>query len=165
MRRRLNQYGLLLASALLAGMGCDSRGEAEAEVIYISRNLPGSAFTVRLDDGRSARTFRGAEMIQQAEGRQLSTPKIATETSGTLSIEYTLEVSNAIVSQGVVTMALRDDWGWGARIEVDSINPMRSCFGCVASKAFPLAVAYRRVPADSVWVTWGGNYIENPVVY
>jgi hypothetical protein len=157
---------LLLASALLAGAGCFLRREAKAAVTYIApSNLAASAFSVKIDDGGSTRTFRGVEMLQEAGGRQLSTPVIGTATSGTLSIEYTIETSSAIVSKGVVTMALRDDWTWGARIEVDSINPARYCFGCFGSKAFRLAAAYRRVPADSVWVTWGGNSIKNPVVY
>jgi hypothetical protein len=45
------------------------------------------------------------------------------------------------------------------------LNPTQYCLGCLGSRSFPLSVAYRRVAADSVWVTWGGNSISNPVVY
>ena len=109
--------------------------------------------------------FRGDEMTSPYGGAMVSTPTIETEASGTLTVTYKLEISNAIVSEGLVTLPLRDDWVWGARVEVDSLNPTRFCMGCFGSKSFPLAAAYRRVPADSVWVTWGGNYIKNPVVY
>ena len=165
MRRRLNKLGFLLASVLLAGTGCGLLKEATAEVTDTPRsNLPASAFRVVIDDGGPTRTFRGVDMPAKY-GTTLATPTFSTATSGTLSITYTLEISNSVVSEGLVTLPLRDDWTWGARIEVDSLDPKRLCMGCFGSKSFPLAAAYRRVPADSVWVTWGGNSIKNPVVY
>jgi hypothetical protein len=163
---RLNQLGFVLAAILLGGVGCGLGKEARAAVTYTPPpNLPASAFRTTINDGRATRTFRGAEMIPPYGSTMLSTPTIGTETSGTLTITYALEISNAIVSEGFVTQTLRDDWIWAANVEVDSVNPMRYCMGCWGTKSFPLAAAYRRVPADSVWVTWGGNYIKNPVIY
>jgi hypothetical protein len=166
MRLRLHQLGILLTAVFLAGVGCGLGKEARVEVSYLPRpSLPASAFRTTINDGRATRTFRGTEMTSPSGGITLSTPTIGTETSGTLSITYTLEISNAIVSEGLVTLPLQADWIWGARVEVNSVNPTRYCMGCTGTKAFPLAAAYRRVPADSVWVTWGGNSIKNPGIF
>jgi hypothetical protein len=166
MRLRLHQFGFVLAAILFAGVGCGLEKEARAEVSYMpSPSLPVSAFRTTINDGRATRTFNGAEMTPPYGGLLVQTPTIGTETSGTLTIAYTLEISNTIVSEGRVTLALQDDWIWGARVEVDSLNPTRYCMGCFGTKSFPLAAAYRRVPADSVWVTWGGNSIKNPGIY
>jgi hypothetical protein len=160
MRTRLP---LLLILALASVLGCGGP-EAQASARFSpTSKLPPSTFTVTLDDGGTKHSYRGADYFTTSG--TVNTPVIETRTSGTLRIQFELASGDTPISEGEVLLPLRKDWIWGASIMVDSLNPTRYCFGCVGSKAFPLAAAYRRVPQDSVWMTWGGNSIKNPVVY
>ena len=148
---------------LVLSLACRSR-ESRAVVTYFEApGLSGAELSLTLDDGVSLRSYPGGELRRQ--GSALSTPVVGTAESGTLRVGYEVTEGGATVSTGEVQLPLRKDWSWGVTIQVDSLDRSRYCFGCSGSKAFPLAAQYRRVPADSVWVTWGGNSISNPVIY
>jgi hypothetical protein len=153
---------MIVATALLAG--CFLAKDARVQVRYFVRaGIPAAAFRTTIDDGSGAREFRGAEL--QANASQAATPVVDTRRRGTMRIVFALEPDGTVASRGEVTIPLRSDWIWGVDVHVDTIDPRRSCFGCVGSRAFPLAERYRRTPSDSVWVVWGGNGIKHPVVY
>jgi hypothetical protein len=148
---------------LLAIAGCGT-ADARVQVSYVMRpGLPASAFRTTIDDGSGARELRGAELAANAS--QVSTPVLDTRRRGTLRVGFALEADGASASRGEVAIPLRSDWIWSVSVQIDTIDPRRMCFGCAGSRAFPLAERYRRTPADSVWVTWGGNGIKHPVIY
>ena len=154
---------LAAVGILILSLACRSR-ESRAVVTYVAvPGLPSAELSLTVDDGVSVRAYRGGELRPQ--GAALSTPAVETAESGTLRVGYELTEGGATVSKGDVQMPLRKDWSWEVTIRVDSLNPSRYCFGCSGATAFPLAAQFRRVPADSVWVTWGGNSISNPVIY
>jgi hypothetical protein len=152
---------VLTVAALLAACSND---QSKADAAYMGRTeLPPSAVVLRIDAAGRVRTFRGADL--ETSGLQVRTPTVSTATGGTLRVSYVLGPADAEASRGEVSLGLRDDWGWGVTVQIDSANPTRFCFGCMGAQSFPLAAAYRRSAKDSVWMTWGGNSIKNPVVY
>ena len=88
-----------------------------------------------------------------------------TPSRGDLQVAFALLAAGDTISSGAVTVQLHSDWRWGFLLSADTANPTRYCFGCVGGRAFALDSPFRRFPADSVWLTWGGNSIRNPVVY
>jgi hypothetical protein len=144
-------------------LGCHGE-DARVQVTYFMRSgLPAASFRTTIDDGSGRREFRGASLTANAS--QVATPMVDTRRSGTLRVAFALDAEGGAASQGEVSLPLRSDWTWGIWVQIDSIDPRRTCFGCIDSRAFPLIDRYRRVAADSVWVTWGGNSIKNPVIY
>lgn len=150
----------LLATALWLG-ACGS-DEARASVSYYDApTLPRTLLAVTVSDGGSARRLTSAEI--GANGRPAA--ELATRQSGTLSVAFRFADGAATIAEGSAEVPLRSDWAYGFTIHVDSANPRRTCFGCIGSTPFPLLARYRRTPADSVWLVWGGNSIRHPVVY
>jgi len=94
-----------------------------------------------------------------------SAATLSTRKSGTLRVDFRFADDHVLISEGTVTMPLRSDWGYSVEIYVDTVDVGRGCLGCVGSRSFPLAPAYRRSAADSVRVLWAGNSISNPVIY
>ena len=157
-------FRLRLLSLLVVALGplaCAGE-QARVSVQYFEVvPLPRDLLTVTLADGGSTRTLRGADIgTNGSEGRVLST-----RTTGTLRVGFRFASAQTVVSEGAVELPLRPDWHHGIAFHVDSLNPMRGCFGCQGARAFPLAAAYRRGAGDSLWVVWGGNFIANPVIY
>ncbi len=153
-----------LLTRMFAGLGplaCAGE-EARVSVQYFEvAPLPRDLLTVTLADGASTRTLRGADIgTNGREGRVLST-----RTAGTLRVGFRFAAGQTVASEGAVELPLRPDWHYGIAFHVDSLDPKRGCFGCQGSRAFPLAAAHRRGVRDSLWVVWGGNFIENPVIY
>ncbi|MDB4916793.1 MAG: hypothetical protein JWM95_4437 [Gemmatimonadetes bacterium] len=151
---------LILSFALVTG--CES-AEPRARVQYSPRvNLPAQSWHLTIDDGDRAHSFQWDNLTI---GSLAATPDLATASSGTLRITFQLRSAGMIMSEGDVSLDLRGDWEWGVDVRIDSLNPQLQCFGCLGARSFPVAVAARRIAKDSMWVTWGGNSIKNPVVY
>ena len=56
-------------------------------------------------------------------------------------------------------------WRWNVSLFLDERNPHETCIGCFGYRSFPVLESYRTSPAESLWMTWGGNSISSPVVY
>lgn len=148
---------------LAAATACSPGDEARVSVQYVPRTgVAALTPSVVVAAPGLNRTLSSAEIGASSLGE---VQEIATPTTGRLDVQYSLAGGGNAASTGAVHIDLRPDWTWGIRISIDSVSPLRGCFGCVAAQSFPLSAAYRRGPADSVWVSWGGNSIKNPVVY
>jgi hypothetical protein len=148
---------------LVAASACSATDEARVSVQYVPRmGVAALTPSVVVTAPGLKQTLSSAQVGVSSLSEVL---EIATPTTGRLDIEYSLVSGATTASTGTVHADLRPDWTWGFRISVDSVSPLRGCFGCVGAQAFPLNAAYRRGPADSVWVSWGGNSIKHPVVY
>ncbi|HET9983811.1 MAG TPA: hypothetical protein VFQ38_09500 [Longimicrobiales bacterium] len=163
MRRRL-----LRAVALLGTTGCGVLGhDGKAQVTFgLQGDLPSAAYgtTIHVQAPGWRRTITKADFARPDAPNH--TPAFDTPAAGPLRVDFVVEDSaRRPVSSGAVELALRSDWIWGIEFWVASENPTRTCFGCAGYRAFPIAEAYRRTPADSLYVVWGGNSIENPVVF
>ena len=157
-RRRALVLGIAAAGATIA-CGDD---EARIAVRYIGEpTLPQGLLSVHVTDGRRLYTIRGRDL----GGPDREGARFATRTSGTLWLRFRMSDGSAVASEGEVELPLRADWSYGVEFRVAADDPTRLCFGCQGARAFPLAPAYRRLPAESLWVVWGGNSIRNPVVY
>ena len=146
---------------LCAIMACSATDEARVSVRYVQRAGVASLVpSILIAAPGMKRILSSSELGVAASGQPV---EIDTPTSGQLDMNFTLANQGAIVSAGTVRVDLRPDWTWGFDITIDSVNPVRLCFGCIGAQSFPLNAAYRRGPADSVWVSWGGNSIKHPV--
>jgi hypothetical protein len=150
------------AALLAAAAACSTGPQSRVAVTYFdARTLPRDLLTVTVTDAGRTRTLRGADVgAGGREGRVLDT-----RSSGTMRVAFRFASGGTVAAEGSAEVPLRADWAYGFDVHVDSLDPRRSCFGCIGSRAFPLAAAYRRSPRDSVWLVWGGNSIRNPVVY
>lgn len=124
--------------------------------------VPRAQTTVTLFDGRRRYVVKGADLLPDMTKNDWQR---ATATSGELVADISMRDAQGVIATGQVTLALKSDWIWGINLHVDSVNPSRYCFGCFGSRSFPLRAGVGRTVRDSLWVTWGGNSISNPVVY
>jgi hypothetical protein len=92
-------------------------------------------------------------------------PWISTPAHGTAFVQLTLDGDTTAASDRRLSLGLRSDWEYTVLIQVDSLDPKRTCLGCIGSLAFALPEDRQRTPRDSLWFTWGGNSISNPVAY
>ncbi len=156
--RLIRLVGAMCVGAALAA--CDE--EAQISAAYRSDALvPRAQTSVTLADGRRRYVVEGAALLPVG-GKDSPRP---TGTSGEATIDIAMRDAQGAIATGRVTLALKPDWIWGVELHVDSSNPSRYCFGCLGSRSFPLRVGVGRTMRDSLWVTWGGNSIRNPVVY
>jgi hypothetical protein len=156
--RRSHLVSALSTVVLLAAC----RDEAQISAAYrVDRIVPRSQTRVELSDGLRRYVVEGAALLP-ANGIDNPRP---TATSGEATADISMRDAQGVVATGRITLALKPDWIWGVELHVDSANPARYCFGCVGSRSFPLRPGVGRTLRDSLWVTWGGNSIRNPVVY
>ena len=92
-------------------------------------------------------------------------PWLSTPAHGTAFVQVALDGDTTAASARRLSLGLRSDWEYSVLVQADSLDPKRTCLGCIGSLAFPLPEARQRNPRDSLWLTWGGNSISNPVVY
>lgn len=156
---------LVLGLVALSAAGCDREAATlelgfRSDVPVVTPDL----VTVRVTDGRGTRLL-GADDFGNVDANFFRTAPIATATSGTVTVDVALEDAGRSLAEGRVVLDGRPDWGWGVTIHVTDSDPARACFGCFGSLAFPLDPSVARTPADSLWLTWGGNSISDPVVY
>ena len=148
---------LLAAQCVLAGCNNEATVSADYQRDQI---VPRAQTVVTFDDGFHHYAVTGGALT--GTGTQ---PRYHTLTSGTLRVRVDMADASGAIAVGSVMLPLRSDWGYGISVAIDSVNPRRSCFGCAGSAAFPLRSGVGRSPRDSLWLTWGGNSISNPVDY
>lgn len=150
--------GALLIGITLAACG----EEAQISAAYRSDAIVPRAYTsVTITDGRRRHLFQGAALLP-VDGKDRPRP---TATSGEATVDIVMRDATGAIATGRVPLVLKPDWIWGVELHIDSANPARYCFGCIGSQAFRLRDGVGRTVRDSLWVTWGGNSIRNPVVY
>jgi hypothetical protein len=154
---------LLTSSVVLAACGEEAGISAVAR---LESPLSHEMLTVTVRDvGRIIR-WTGDDFTIGPDNPTPSTPEVETRTSGPdLEVTYVINDGGAVLSSGTVLLPRRSDWRWGVTIEAATANPAEFCFGCVGSRAFGLAEAFRTPGRDSIWVVWGGNSIEDPAIY
>lgn len=151
---------LCLAAGAMIGSaaGCS---EARVSADYQRDTLvPRAQTVVTLSDGLHRYALTGAALIGTGYP-----PSYQTKASGTLLVQVDMADAAGAVATGNVQLPLRDDWGYGISVAIDSVNPIRFCFGCLGGKSFSLRRDVGRSARDSMWITWGGNSIKNPVTY
>jgi hypothetical protein len=153
---------LQLVAMLLAGCSKDAKISAVAR---LDPPLTVRMLTISVRDDGRAWTWRGSDFHSSLEWPTPTTTERDTRTRGDIEIAFRLEVAGTTLSEGRVTLPLRPDWRWGLQVVSATSDPVEACFGCVGSKAFPLASQYRGPDRDSVWLIWGGNSINDPVVH
>lgn len=79
-------------------------------------------------------------------------------------VSFTVFSEPGRLDPGTVTVRFSDD-GRTRTVFLDERNPNETCIGCFGYRSFPVVEAYRTSPAESLWMTWGGNLISHPVVY
>ena len=149
----------LVAGAMISSVaGCS---EARVSADYQRDTIvPRAQTVVTLSDGLHRYALTGVSLIGTGYP-----PSYQTKTSGTLSVQVDMADAAGALAAGNVQLPLRDDWGYGISVAIDSVNPIRFCFGCLGAKAFALRRDVGRSARDSLWITWGGNSISNPVEY
>lgn len=159
----LHRGALLLSSLLLAACG-----PPDALVSVSFRGSPPLALemvTAQASDGQRSWTWTPDDFRATTEHPAPTTPERSTPTSGMLQLSISLDDHGTPVASGEIAIELRRDWRWNVDIVTATTDPRLQCFGCIGSKAFSLAPAYRAAGRDSLWLVWGGNSIRNPVVY
>ena len=133
---------------------------------YYKPSITADMIIMSVADGKSTWEINGSDFFMTEEWPVPRTPAQQTRRSGTLIAEFTFTVPDGeIVSQGEISIPLKSDWAWEITFYPLPNNPCFPAFGCSGYKVFPLATAYMDTVADSLYVTWGGNSIKNPVIY
>lgn len=95
-----------------------------------------------------------------------TTREFTTPGSGVLTVEAVLRrPGEAPLAAGSIELEIRDDWVWGVDVFLTDDNPSRTCFGCIGHEAFAIPAGLTAEPNDSLFLVWGGNSINDPVVY
>jgi hypothetical protein len=160
LRLRLIALGVLLVP--LAACGPDARLSVSARLLP---PLTLDMLTVTVRDGQRVWEWHGRDFRSTSENGTPHTPEVNTRTDGEAEVRFRLATAEQVLSEGAIVLPLRKDWGWGVDIQLATADPRLQCFGCVGSRAFVLAPAFRPANRDSIWLVWGGNSISNPVVY
>jgi hypothetical protein len=159
---------LMLAAAVVSScvaFGCEDEDEALVSFSILSEpgRLDSSTVTVRFSDGGGSRTVLGDDFA--GDDRRADTREYATRTRGTLEVFVEVDTDAGRVASGTLDLPLQPDWRWSINLFLDEQNPHETCIGCFGYVSFPVLESYRTSPAESLWMTWGGNSISNPVVY
>jgi hypothetical protein len=155
----------VLGSLLVGAGGCGPDARLSISVPLMPPPLALEMLTVTVREGHRTWQWHGDDFRSTRENATPHTPEIPTGTRGEVEVRFRLQTGDQILSEGTVALPLREDWRWGVDIRAATTDPRLECFGCVGSRAFSLAAAFRPVNRDSIWVVWGGNSISNPVVY
>jgi len=156
---------LWVLGSLLVGAGAcepDARLSVSAPLIP---PLALEMLTVTVREGHRTWQWHGDDFRSTRDNATPHTSEISTSTRGEVEVRFRFQTGNQILSEGTVTLPLREDWRWGVDIHAATTDPRLQCFGCFGSRAFALAADFRPVNRDSIWVVWGGNSISNPVIY
>jgi hypothetical protein len=147
---------VLAAACLLTACHETSRISAIAR---LDPPLTINMLTVNARDQDRTWTWRGADFRRSLESPTPTTRERETGTKGEILVSFRLEAKGETVSEGSVSLPLRRDWSWGVQVVSATLDPGQACYGCIGSKAFPLAREYRGPERDSVWILWGGYAI------
>jgi hypothetical protein len=160
-RRPLNLFlpflGLILA-------GC-SEGSRISAVARLDPPLTLQMLTMTARDEDRRWTWHPSDFHSSIEWPTPTTRERETHTQGEIEIAFRLEKAGETVSEGSVMLPLKRDWRWGVQVVSATSDPREACFGCVGSKAFPLAREYRGPERDSIWLMWRGDSISGPAQY
>ena len=163
----------ILVVVVLMGCGGDSsqtaesNGEPAAKSRFVAIGWQEGTITldwltIRFRAGDNLQTVRGSQLRVDEDYTKPHSNWFQTETSGTLIVDFTLAPpSQEPFSEGLVQLELRNDWEWEVRFHLAERDPTATCFGYIGAERFPLASDDCR----SLWVVWGGNSIDNPVIY
>ena len=89
-----------------------------------------------------------------------------TPTRGTLRVDVGLRVeSRKSLLVGPLELDLRPDWAWSVDVWLGEGKHARACFGCIGVLAFAVPDDLIPETADSLFLTWAGGSISNPVIY
>lgn len=163
---KLGALTLYLALALgFAGCGEEAQEALLSYTFFeeepsFSRDL----LVIEFTDGGRTRRLTGSDFVAASSLRS-DTREFETRTSGELVTEFWLISGADTLSSGELSLQLRPDFRWNISFQRADADPTDMCFGCIGSVAVELASSLQQVPADSLWVVWGGNSISNPVVF
>jgi len=146
----------LLVSGVLVVAGCKETSKISA-VARLDPPLTVDMLTIRARDDDRGWTWRGSDFRSSLERPTPTTDERETRIKGEIQIFFRLEAKGDTVSEGSVTLPLRNDWRWGVQVISATSDPRDACSDCVGSKAFSLAREYRGPERDSVWLVWGGQ--------
>ena len=142
-------------------------GEPAAQVRFVAigwqdGTMALDRLTIRFSAGDNLQTVQGSKLRVDEDYAQPHSKWFPTVTTGTLTVDFTLKSpSQGRLSEGAVELELRNDWRWEVQFHLAEHDPTARCFGCTGAGRFPLASD----DTLSLWVVWGGNSINNPVVY
>jgi hypothetical protein len=156
----MHRMPLMLSMALVVG-GCHEGSKISA-VARLDPPLTVDMLTVNVRDDTRAWSWRGSDFHRSLELPTPTTLSRETRTEGDVAVSFRLVADGATVSEGAVTLPLKRNWNWGVQVVSATSDPREACFGCVGSKAFPLAPEYRGPDRDSVWLLWGGDSLAGP---
>ena len=89
-----------------------------------------------------------------------------TPSRGTLHVDVRLSSPSADeLVAGSLELDLRPDWFWVVDVHLLEGKYVRTCMGCMGVLAFPVPDDLIPETADSLFLTWSGGSISNPVVY
>lgn len=159
---------LFLSSCSLSGS--DDK-QAEAQFRVHQNLIETNTLSLHIIDGKRSYQLENSDF--EGEHQELSAPAIETSTSGELvnHIELTDSQINEMISSGDFRFDLRNDWRYGTLFKADSVeaDPAFGCFGCLGYRSFEIdpvtSESGSNFENDSLYVVWGGNFINNPVVY
>lgn len=149
--------------SVFVALGCDDEALVSFSVLSEPGRLEPGMVTVRFSDGAGTRTVSGDDFV--GNDQRADTREFATRNRGTLEVLVEVEAETGLVASGTLDLPLQPDWRWSINFFLDERNPHDSCIGCFGYLSSPLLEAYSTSPAESLWLTWGGNSISNPVVY
>ena len=163
-RAKLTGFLLSLGIAVTAA-GCADADQAVVSYTFFAE--PGfspEALVLEFYDGRRAWQLTGDDFRDRA-GRRWDTREFETGTTGELVTSFWLVQDSDTLSSGELRIDLRADWSWNISFFREDTDPSATCFGCIGAAAHELAPVLQSVPADSLWLVWGGNSISDPVVF
>lgn len=162
MRRLAAALALSLALSACSAFGLG--GEAEVDLMVVLPEEEARTLDFTVDVG--GQTFGRAD-FRPVGGRQFDAGPVEVEARST---RIACVVSNGALSGGASTtgtlrLDLEDGWRYGVQCAVASENPVRLCMGCRGSRSFALSPSLGLAPGDSLYLVWGGDPIDSPVVY
>jgi hypothetical protein len=139
----------------------------QALVSYTVLEEPGFSadlLVIEFSDGRRAWQLTGDD-FGDGSSRRRDTREFGTGTTGELVTSFWVVQGSDTLSSGELRIDLRPDWRWNISFFREDEDPSDRCFGCVGAAAYELGAVLQTVPADSLWLVWGGNSISDPVVF
>lgn len=148
--------------SLLALAGCSLSESDPAEVSFVV-SLPRTAPTSLAFEAALAGQSVALSPLPDTGGRTQSTDPIETAARRT-SVACTVSDGTA-ATRGAVLLDLEPGWRYAVQCAVGEANPADACFGCRGAEAFALDPALDLSATDSLFVVWGGDPIDEPVLY
>ena len=162
---------LVIACALM--LGACSLTESESTEMRVSFGFSEQSaavldtasitFSAHVDDGSRNRRLQRSDFASQTSYRY-TTGTFETASSGTARVACTLSGMQTAIT-GTARIDLRADFEFGVDCLISDSNPYRVCLGCFGYEAVALAPELGFPASDSLFIVWGGNSTDDPVVY